>query len=61
MGAPLTEREILRRGAGQPIFPSCGHPRIPENIVSVGIAGTRCRLCRRKIANRHGAKLRGQG
>ena len=28
----------------------CGHPRTPENTQSIGVAGLRCRECRRQIA-----------
>lgn len=28
----------------------CGHPRTPENTQKVGVAGVRCRECRRRIS-----------
>lgn len=40
-------------------FP-CGHPRVAENQVAVGVGnGVRCRICRRAIAAKSGRKVRG--
>lgn len=34
----------------------CGHPRTPGNTQSIGKAGVRCRLCRRRISREHNAR-----
>ncbi len=57
---PLSNEEILAIAARRTTetFP-CGHPRISENIQSVGSAnGARCRICRRAISIRSAAKQR---
>jgi hypothetical protein len=28
----------------------CGHPKTPANTQHIGVAGNRCRVCRRKAA-----------
>jgi len=38
----------------------CGHPRTERNTMPVGIAGVRCRLCRRKINRKYGARVRSE-
>lgn len=45
-------------GGGVPTWPNCGHPRTDENTQSVGVAGVRCRICRREISNRCGSLVR---
>lgn len=35
----------------------CGHPRTPENSQSIGVAGVRCKACRRRIARESGRRM----
>lgn len=45
-------KRLSRSLAAQEGLWPCGHPRTPENTQSIGVAGVRCRECRRVIALR---------
>lgn len=46
LGVQINEALVL------PKWP-CGHPRTDENTQSVGVAGVRCRECRRRISREY--------
>jgi hypothetical protein len=37
---------------------ACGHPRTPENTQPCGVAGSRCRLCRREVSRLNAERSR---
>jgi hypothetical protein len=63
--SPPRNREAGRNAADPApngaTWPNCGHPKTPGNTQRIGVAGDRCRICRRRVERESHRRLHAEG